>query len=142
MTPEEGKGEHPVLAALDFFCCLFSFVLDFSFKKKKRKKSFSSRRFQEPAGGGRGGGFCSRRWSVMSHERAIKGSPVRSAGFLYAVAAAGAWEHGARAAAARDRDAGRRALRGRGVRVRAGFQRGPEAHVAGDLGDLGGQGSG
>lgn len=77
VTPEEGKGEHPLPRSAG----LFLFVFDFSFKKKK-KKSFSSRRFQEQAGGGRGGGFCSRRWSVMSHERVIKGSPVRGAGFL------------------------------------------------------------
>lgn len=97
-TPEKEKGNTRLLAALDFF---FFFFSDFSFKKKK---SFSSRRFQEQAGGGRGGGFCSRRWSVMSHERVIKGSPVRGAGFLCA-AAAGAWGHGARAAEARGRGA-------------------------------------
>lgn len=44
----------------------------------------------------------------MSHERVIKGSPVRGAGFLCA-AAAGAWGHGARTAETRDRDTGMRA---------------------------------
>lgn len=78
LPPTRGreKGKHRSRQRWTFF--------DFSFKTKK---TFSSSRFQEQAGGGRGGGFCSRRWSVMSHERVIKGSPVRSAGFLCATAA-------------------------------------------------------
>lgn len=74
---ERGNTRSP--AALDFFS---------TFPLKRKKKFFEP---WVPRTGGRGArrGLLPPRWSVMSHERVIKGSPVRSAGFLCAAAAGG-----------------------------------------------------